>query len=275
METESGKGELSKRILSTLNKEVLDKLDLAKSITHPGESGRAREQIIANFLRKLLPSLFCISTGFVFDALGKISKQIDIVIYRDDYYPVFEIGGIKHFIVESVVAVLENKASIQSVDSLENALENIKSVKELDRTNRGKNYIVDGSQKGLSINPDDFNHQIFGAIVTEESLNSDTLKENLLGFIKSNKRNVWPNFYADVRHCAVYYLESLEPPASTANPNLAQYLGITDKSSTNFKPPLIELAFEIINFLRVSSIIDFKPTDYISSGGGKINYWKI
>ena len=44
------------------------------------------EQIIAAFLGRLLPSSFSISTGFVIDAAGGISRQIDIVIYRNDYH---------------------------------------------------------------------------------------------------------------------------------------------------------------------------------------------
>ena len=77
-----------------MNQEVISKLDLAKeTVDHPGEGGRARENIIAGFFRKLLPGLFKVDTGFVIDGLGQKSKQIDIVIYRDDYHPVFDIGG--------------------------------------------------------------------------------------------------------------------------------------------------------------------------------------
>jgi hypothetical protein len=66
-----------------------------------------------------------VSTGFVVDALGGKSKQIDVVVYRTDYAPVFEIGRVKHFLVESVVAVLEVKAAIDSQADLTRALENI------------------------------------------------------------------------------------------------------------------------------------------------------
>lgn len=60
------------------------------------------------------------------DAAGGISNQIDIVIYRDDYHSTFEIGEIKHFMVESVVAVIENKASMASSAALRQAFDNIK-----------------------------------------------------------------------------------------------------------------------------------------------------
>ena len=50
----------------------------------------------------MLPAELGIDTGFVIDAAGGVSKQIDIVIYRTSYHPVFEIGGVKYFLVESV-----------------------------------------------------------------------------------------------------------------------------------------------------------------------------
>lgn len=266
--------DLINKILFALNKEVLTELDLAKAITHPGESGRAREQIIAAFLGRLLPSSFGISTGFAIDAAGGISRQIDIIIYRNSYHPVFQIGGIRYFLIESIAAVIENKASITSTTVLNQALENIKSVKALDRTNQGKNYILDGSH--TPVNPADFQHQVFGAIVTEESLSRNTLKQELLDFLRATpNRSHWPNFYADVRHLSAVYLKSADPPEATVIPDEAQYLALTDNSSENFVPPLIELAFEVTNFLRVAPIIDFKPTDYLLAEAGKIDWWKI
>jgi hypothetical protein len=266
--------DLITNILTALNKEVITELDLAKAINHPGESGRAREQIIAAFLGRLLPSSFSISTGFVIDATGGISRQIDIVIYRNDYHPIFEIGGIKHFLIESVVAVIENKASITSTSLLSQALKNIRSVKSLDRTNRGKNYILNGLNS--PVNPAEFQHQVFGAIVTEESLSRNTLRQELLNFLRATpNRNHWLNFYVDVRHLSAVYLKSADPAIVTVVPSEAQYLALTDSDSEGFVPPLIEIAFEITNFLRVAPVIDYKPTDYLLAGAGKIDWWKI
>jgi hypothetical protein len=76
----------------------------------------------------------------VVDGVGGKSRQVDIVVYRTGYAPVFQIGGVNHFLVESVAAVLEVKAGITSTAQLGSALENIRSVKALDRTNRHRNY---------------------------------------------------------------------------------------------------------------------------------------
>ena len=75
---------LPKKIVESLDKEVRNQLELASAISHPGESGRARENVIAAFLRKLVPKSFGIDTGFVIDSQGQVSRQVDIVLYRTD-----------------------------------------------------------------------------------------------------------------------------------------------------------------------------------------------
>jgi hypothetical protein len=265
------------KILQSLNREVINQLDLAAAVEHPGESGRAREQIISSYLRRLVPGEFGIETGFVFDAQGSISRQIDVVIYRTGYHPVFEIGGIKHFMVESVVVVLENKASIGSRDKLRAALDNIRSVKALDRTNGGTNYLVAGGQHGQLVNPDKFEHQVFGAIVTEHSLSPDSLKDALLEFLRAQpERRHWPNMYADVRgSCARFLKGNPSPTVVTAVPAEAEYLCLTDHSAENSLPPLLDLTFELINFLRVAPIVDYKPTAYLGGSIGRYHWWEL
>jgi hypothetical protein len=265
-----------KRILDSLNREVLNRLALTADIGHPGENGRARENVLAEFLRRLLPNEFAVDTGFVFDAGGKMSKQIDIVIYRADYYPVFEIGGIKHYIVESVVAAIENKASIASQESLSSALENIKSVKQLDRTGSGKNYVLIGRSQGGPVNPLDFCHQIFGAIATENSLARDGLKDGLLKYLRENDRRWWPNAYVDVRGLAAGFLKGA-PKTTTkvADTMDAEYLAFTNPAVPDATPPLLELAERLLDFLRVAQIVDYSASAYLG-GDTKTNCsWKI
>jgi hypothetical protein len=268
--------QLVNEILQSMNREVINQLDLTVAISHPGENGRAREQIISSYLRRIVPKEFGIDTGFVVDALGSISKQIDVVIYRTGYHPVFEIGGIKHFMVESVVAVIENRASIGSRDKLQSALENIKSVKTLDRTNEGTNYLISGGQKGLFVNPNEFQHQVFGAIVTEKSMGQEFLKSTLFEFFQANDRRCWPNMYADVRGTCARFLEGdSAPTVTTAIPNEAEYLCLTDPAAENYLPPLLDLTFELINFLRVAPVVDYKPTSYLGSNIGQNSWWKL
>lgn len=268
---------LTNTILESLNREVLNQLELAKSIKHAGENGRAREKIISAYLRRLTPEEFGIDTGFVFDSAGNMSKQIDIVIYRKNYHPVFEIGGIKHFIVESVVAVIENKASILSTENLNQALENIKSVKALDRTCGGSNYTISGTNRGMTVQKDLFEHQVFGAIVTEDSLKIETFKKCSFEFFKKNPdRNLWPNIYADVRSFSSLYAFDVKGVKTvTVIAREASEFYVSDKNALNNIPPLLVLSFELINYLRVSAVIDFSPVSYLGGNQGKGYEWAL
>jgi hypothetical protein len=244
---------------------------------HPGETGRARENVIAKYLRRIVPKEFGIDTGFVFDASGSISRQVDVVIYRTGYHPVFEIGEVKHFIVESVVAVLENKASIAKRDRLDDALGNIRSVKALDRTNAGTNYIVTGGQQGAMVDAGAFEHQIFGAIVTERSLSNETLQDALRAFFRQDpNRNLWPNMYADVRGVVAGYCKPgiNQGPQITAIPAESDAIYITDTAKPG-PPALIQLTQELINFLRIAPVVDFQPTAYFGPGVGNICRWNL
>jgi len=274
---------LIKNILDSLNRDVLNQLDLASSISHPGENGRARENIIKAYLRRLISSDFGIDTGFVIDSKGEISRQIDLVIYRKSYYPIFEIGGIKHFIVESVVAVIENKASIKSADNLNSALNNLKSVKVLDRVNFNEsdgssNYIVNGPQHGAPVNRNKFEHQVFAAIVTECSLQEYTFKKVMFQFFRDNSdRDVWPNMYVDVRNFFSAYIKNNVNNQNdlTVIPREAECLFVTTNNQNTQRPPLLDFSQELVNFLRVASVIDYKPTSYLYADGGENKYWKL
>lgn len=259
------------RILESMNREVLNQLDLAGSIGHPGENGRAREQIVAAYLRRIVPASFGIDTGFVFDARGDISRQVDLVIYRTTYHPVFEIGGVKHFQVESVVAVIENKASITSRATLTSALENIASVKSLDRTNGGQNDIVG---RGYRASRDKFQDQIFGAIVTERSLHRETLCEAFLRYMGTTRRGSWPNIYVDLRSLSLQYIGG-SPEILSSVPSEATHLAVTDPSADQAAPPLVDLTFELLNFLRVTNLIDYLPTGYFNAGPRKLARWPL
>jgi hypothetical protein len=248
-------------ILASLVRQTLDSLDLAGAIAHPGESGRARENILRDFIARLLPTAYEASTGFVFNSAGEISRQIDLVIYRRDYAPVLEIGGIKHFMVEAVSAVIEVKAAIESREVLVDALENIRGVKALDRTAGGSNYVLRGNQQHGPVDADEFTQQIFGAIVTERSLSRATLLSEWSAFLGTHPRREWPNAYYDVRHLSLMYAyhNASGGAVSCADPALAKE---TFWSDATVAPPLANLAEDILDLLRVSDVIDYSPAAY-------------
>lgn len=149
-------------------------------ISHPGELGTAREQIIRDFLTAYLPKRFEVSTGFVFDCNGNISRQLDIVIYDAHVCPRFEIPGGKFlFPCEAVVAVGQVKSSLTSRDAFRSAIENLASVKSLDRSANGAAF---DSHFNERLSPrENHLHQIFAFIfVTGDSLEPDTIAQTIL-----------------------------------------------------------------------------------------------
>jgi len=248
-------------ILASLVRQTLDRLDLAGAIAHPGENGRARENTLRDFIVRLLPSAYGASTGFVFNSAGEISPQIDLVIYRRDYAPVFEIGGINHFMVETVAAVIEVKARIESRELLAEAMENIRRVKTLDRTAGGTNYVLRGNLSAGPVDRNEFAQQIFGAIVTEQSLTLATLVSDWSDFVRTHPRTEWPNAYYDVRHHMLAYAYH-DPEGGTAtcvDPAMAEEILTSDGSDS---PPLMLLAEDLLDLLRVAEVINYSPTRY-------------
>lgn len=196
------------RKLSAQFREQFEQLSL--EISHRTMSGEARELALRNLLDQYLPGRAGVSTGFVIDAHGSQSKQIDIVVYDRGVASIFNVGGTNFFPCETVIAVGEVKAQVDSVDDLKDALEKIKSVKSLDRSNRGTNELVTGpgiSLRGLPPYDPAGNHrdQILGFIFTGGSLDQDKLISELQRWNATHPRTVWPNIYCDYTNFLISY----------------------------------------------------------------------
>lgn len=246
-------------------RQSIESFDLATELGHPAESGRAREQVIRAFLERLIPPDYGIDTGFVIDALGGVSRQVDVVIYRKQRAPVLEIGGIKHFMVESVSAVVEVKASVTSREVLTEALDNVETVKALDRTNEGRNKVV---LTQLPIDPDEFRTQIFTAVLAGRSMAYETTLEVMIDWIEKRPRRLWPNTYVDIRQYQIEYGSGMDgngpPTTRSPDPTSAQTLMGTQSATHTWglEPPLAFFAVDLLNYLRVSPLIDFHPYGY-------------
>ena len=170
------------------------RLDLnERLVSHPGELGTGRERIIRQFLSEYLPKRFEVSTGFAFDASGKVSKQLDIIIANALVCPRFETaGGNRFYPCESVVAVGQVKSSLTSLDELADALDNLESVKVLDRSAGGK--AVDRDHREAIDHERNYLHQVFTFLfVTGNALAGETLHEELMHFILERHAHLWPN----------------------------------------------------------------------------------
>jgi len=164
-----------------------------KLIPHAGELGSAREQVVREFLTQQLPSRFGVSSGFVFDVHGHVSKQMDVVVFDRQECPVFEAaGGKKFFPCEGVVSVGQIKSTITSKNQYEAALENLHSAKALDRSSGGESLSL---ASGESLDPKSNHlHQIFSfVLVSGGCLAEETLRRTLFEHVWKHERHLWPN----------------------------------------------------------------------------------
>ena len=178
-------------------------------IPHPGELGTGREEVLRQFLRKYLPQRFGVSTGFVVDSSGNVSKQIDVIIYDALLTPKFEaVGGKIFHPCESVVCVGEVKSVLTSHKDFNGALENLRSVKELDRSGGGVNESI---RTGAVIDQT-ANHldQIFSFLfVIGRCMKEERLREAWFKHLCANERHLWPNLFFNfdhylITHCCRY-----------------------------------------------------------------------
>lgn len=186
--------------------------ELTREIEHRGEAGAAREEALRKILRRYLPQRVEVGTGFVVDACEGESKQIDLVLYDRTAALVLPVSHTQYYACETVIAVGSVRTSIESRESLIEVLDNVASVKALDRSNRGRNANRPITGPGYSMSPPyvfdpvrDARDQIFGFVFTGHSLSETTLMETLRQWTASNPRAVWPNVYCDFNTCLVSY----------------------------------------------------------------------
>jgi hypothetical protein len=118
--------EISKEMTSSLNQARL-------AISHSASKGTALEQIFIDFLRNYLPKFLEASTGFIVDANGNQSKQLDIIVFDANKAPIFfQKESIRVIPIECVYAVIEVKTHLNLRD-LDGIFENMLSVRRLEK----------------------------------------------------------------------------------------------------------------------------------------------
>lgn len=97
-----------------LQAEMEAKLGATRSaIQHATTKGTASEGTWSKFLEEYLPERYSVSSGFVVDHTGKLSKQQDIVVFDRQFTPfLFKYAGGTYIPREAVYAVFEVKQTI-------------------------------------------------------------------------------------------------------------------------------------------------------------------
>ena len=105
-------------------------------IAHNPSDGRFREDLVKTVL-DVIPQKYSIGNGFVVDSRGVLSKEIDLIIYDDVYVPRFFINTYSVIPIESVVAIIQVKTSLNSTQ-LSSTIDNLNSIDSLQAVKGGK-----------------------------------------------------------------------------------------------------------------------------------------
>ncbi|WP_209444211.1 DUF6602 domain-containing protein [Pedobacter borealis] len=116
-----------------ISEELLLKLNQAKGFItrHHPTIGIVTEEILRSFLKEHLPKTISVEQGFIRNADGETSRQIDIIIYDSSFFaPFYRINDIVIVPTESVVAIVEVKTSMDNA-RFHDALDYFKEVKKI------------------------------------------------------------------------------------------------------------------------------------------------
>lgn len=237
----------------------------------PGELGIGREEVLRQFFRDFLPQRFGVSTGFVFDSVGNISRQIDIVIYDKQVCPNLQSGGGRRlFPCESVVCVGEVKSRLDSVDRVRDALENLRSVKVLDRSALGSNISY---QHGWEIDQhSDHLDQIFAFVfVVTDCVSEASVIKAWYELLWENKRPNWPNVLFCLDKMLVTY--SCESGVCPNPMDALAFSAITDVSPDKLFARFFSMVARAVEVTATSSVPWW---NLLNDGGGvPINYFSF
>jgi hypothetical protein len=112
-----------------------------------GDVGRYKEAILRKTISQFLPSNLKIGTGFIignsdhlYGRNGKISSQLDIIIYEDKSPVIFREGDFVIITENAVRGVIEVKTKIINYSNLENVGQDNALNKIIDKINRLKEF---------------------------------------------------------------------------------------------------------------------------------------
>lgn len=177
---------------------------VTRQIEHKGVKGSAREDLLKDYLRDLLPNKYSISSGIIIDFNQNQSKQQDFIIHDAFNCPsFFKTDSNTILPIESVYATIEIKSTL-NYDTLKQSVENIESVRKLHKLpNRNiisndyneqyplgfvfaysSDYSLEQIQKKLfELNKSvDGRHQISIVCVLDKGLIFNVYKDNLTNF---------------------------------------------------------------------------------------------
>lgn len=119
-----------KKFFSAVEDSLLAQFHRAGFITHSGDKGENREQILRDFLTQHLPSKYGITNGQIITKEGKQSHSADIIIYDKLHCPILYAEHTAILPIEGVYGIIEVKSDLSKPEFLD-AARKIESFKRL------------------------------------------------------------------------------------------------------------------------------------------------
>lgn len=105
-------------------------------INHNPSDGKFKEELVKAVL-DIIPQRYKVTNGFIIDSHGKMSKEMDIIIYDDVYVPRFFVSSYSVIPIESVVAVCQVKTTLSKTELI-NSIDNLNSIDYLTPEKNGQ-----------------------------------------------------------------------------------------------------------------------------------------
>jgi len=106
-----------RKVLQTRIENLIQLAEVAGEVTHSSTIGDLRESYLRNFFQELIPNSVSLNSGFVGDAIGNISPQLDFVVTQNSALPVISMKDQLSIVpVESALLVAEIKSNLKTND---------------------------------------------------------------------------------------------------------------------------------------------------------------
>lgn len=113
---------------------------------HWGEDGRYKEILLSDFLKTIVPHNVAVGTGFVKNAVGQLTSQIDILVYNTNYPTLFKKGDFVVLMPDSVLGIIEVKSTASQSVLTNNAHQHLSVIEKCERNGKiiGNQLIFNG-----------------------------------------------------------------------------------------------------------------------------------
>lgn len=130
-----------------IEKSIVEQLFLEFPEHHP-TTGSCREDVWQALFRQIVPYKFAIERGvFIIDSNGKISKEVDLAIFDEQYTPyIFNYGNVRFIPIEAVAIVVQCKSNNIKNANLKNWK---KSIEKLETNTQSITRIYTGVVNGF------------------------------------------------------------------------------------------------------------------------------